>query len=67
METCEFSSWIKILNTLFENQKRWLAAEKENELGRGEIAKVMTLTGLFRNTIKIGMKGAAGRIVKALK
>lgn len=56
METCEFSSWIKIFNTLFENQKRWLAAEKANELGRGGIARVMELTGLSRNTIKRGIQ-----------
>lgn len=56
MKTCEFSSWIKIFNTLFENQKRWLAAEKANELGRGGIAKIMALTGLSRNTIKKGMQ-----------
>jgi len=56
MENCELSSWIKIFNTLFENQKRWLAAEKANELGRGGIAKVMALTGLSRNTIKRGLQ-----------
>jgi len=56
METCEFSNWIKVFNTLFENQKRWLAAEKANELGRGGIAKVIALTGLSRNTIKRGME-----------
>ena len=56
METCEFSSWVKIFNALFENQKRWLGAEKANELGRGGIAKVMALTGLSRNTIKRGMQ-----------
>lgn len=56
METYEFSNWIKIFNTLFENQKRWLAAEKANELGRGGIAKIITLTGLSRNTIKKGME-----------
>ncbi len=56
METCEFNNWIKIFNALFENQKRWLAAEKANELGRGGIAKVMALTGLSRNTIKRGME-----------
>ena len=56
METYEFSSWVKIYNSLFENQKRWLAAEKANEIGRGGIAKVMELTGLSRNTIKRGMQ-----------
>ncbi len=47
---------LKIFNTLFENQKRWLAAQKANELGRGGIAEVMALTGLSRNTIKKGMQ-----------
>jgi transposase len=55
METCEYTNWIKIFNTLFEHQKRWFAAEKANELGRGGIAKVIALTGLSRNTIKKGM------------
>ena len=59
METCEFNSWVKIYNALFENQKRWLAAEKANELGRGGVAKVMELTGLSRNTIKRGMQELA--------
>ncbi len=56
MKTCGFSSWVKIFNALFENQKRCLGAEKANELGRGGIAKVMALTGLSRNTIKRGMQ-----------
>ena len=56
MEMCASGSWIKVFNALFENQKRWLAAEKANELGRGGIAKVMALTGLSRNTIKRGMQ-----------
>jgi len=56
METSQSNSWIKIFNALFENQKRWLAAQKANELGRGGIAEVMALTGLSRNTIKKGMQ-----------
>lgn len=55
MENCEFTHWVKIFNTLLEHQKRWLAAEKANALGRGGIAKVIALTGLSRNTIKKGM------------
>jgi len=56
MKTHELNNWIKIFNTLFENQKRWLAAEKANELGRGGIAKIIAVTGLSRNTIKRGIR-----------
>ena len=60
MKANELKNWIKIFNTLLENQKRWLAAEKANELGRGGIAHVMILTGLSRNTIKRGMRELEG-------
>ena len=56
MENNEFSDWVKVYNTLLENQRRWYAAVKANELGRGGISKVMALTGLARNTIKKGMQ-----------
>ncbi|VAW67679.1 hypothetical protein MNBD_GAMMA08-2892 [hydrothermal vent metagenome] len=55
MKKNELNNWIKIFNTLFENQKRWFAAEKANEFGRGGIAQVIALTGLSRNTIKKGI------------
>lgn len=55
MDDYDFSDWIKIFNTLAENQRRWYAAAKANELGRGGISKVMNITGLSRNTIKKGM------------
>ena len=55
MDDYDFSDWIKIFNTLAENQRRWYAAAKANELGRGGVSKVMNITGLSRNTIKKGM------------
>lgn len=63
MENNEFSDWVKVYNALFENQRRWYAAGKANELGRGGISKVMSLTGLSRNTIKKGMQELKNREV----
>lgn len=56
METYKLDNWIKVFNTLFENQKRWFAAEKAAEFGRGGATRIMEITGLSRNTIKRGMQ-----------
>jgi hypothetical protein len=43
---------IKKFNTLAENQRRWCAVAKANELGRGGVSKVINVTGPCRNTTK---------------
>ena len=56
MDNNDFDDWMKVYNTLLENQRRWFAAAKANELGRGGISEIMSLTGLSRNTIKKGIQ-----------
>jgi len=48
--------WLKIYHTQSECQKRWFAAQKAKELGRGGLSTVNRLTGMSRTTISKGMK-----------
>ncbi len=48
--------WLKIYHTQSECQKRWFAAQKAKELGRGGPSTVNRLTGMSRTTISKGMK-----------
>jgi len=50
------SDWEKIYNTLNENQKRWFAAQKAIEIGRGGISQISKVCGLSRTTITKGIK-----------
>ena len=52
----DYKCWIKVFKALNENEKRWLAAEKALQLGRGGIAFIKEITGLSRTTIAKGIK-----------
>lgn len=56
METINNKYWNKIFNTLNENQKRWLAAQKSIEIGYGGVTQVRKLTNMSRTTITKGIK-----------
>lgn len=51
----EFTQWIKIFQVLDENKKRWFAAEKTIEIGRGGIKLISELTGMSRTTLIKGI------------
>jgi Rhodopirellula transposase DDE domain len=51
----EFTQWMKIFQVLDENKKRWFAAEKAIELGRGGIKMISELTGMSRTTLIKGI------------
>jgi hypothetical protein len=51
----DFTQWLKIFQVLDENKKRWFAAEKAIDLGRGGIKLISELTGLSRTTIIKGI------------
>lgn len=51
----DFSRWVKLFHVLDENKKRWFAAEKAIEIGRGGIKLISELTGMSRVTIIKGM------------
>jgi hypothetical protein len=51
----EFTYWLKIFQVLDENKKRWFAAEKAIELGRGGIKLISELTGMSKTTIIKGI------------
>ncbi len=55
-----FDKWLKVFQTLDESQKRWLAAQKAMEIGRGGIQEVHSITGLSRTTIIKGMEELGG-------
>ena len=48
--------WLRVLPTLPESQRRWLAGVKALELGRGGLSKVQRLTGFSVNTVSKGMR-----------
>ena len=48
--------WIRVLPTLPEAQRRWLAGAKALELGRGGLTHVQRTTGLSVNTVAKGMR-----------
>jgi hypothetical protein len=48
--------WLKVLATLPETQRRWMAGAKALELGRGGIAQVQRATGFSINTVTKGMR-----------
>lgn len=48
--------WIKLFNSLSENNKRWFAAQKSIEIGYGGTSYISALTGLSRTTIAQGIK-----------
>jgi Rhodopirellula transposase DDE domain len=50
-----FIQWMKIFRVLDENKKRWFAAEKAIELGRGGVKLISELTGMSRTTLIKGM------------
>lgn len=50
------ASWLKVLRTLSENQKRWLAGQKALELGYGGIRRVHQATRLAEVTISKGIQ-----------
>lgn len=51
----KYTQWIKIFEVLDENKKRWFAAEKAIELGRGGIKLISELTGMSKTTIIKGI------------
>ncbi|MFH0903073.1 MAG: ISAzo13 family transposase [Pseudomonadota bacterium] len=55
------SSWLKLLSSLSESQKRWYAGQKALELGRGGVARVHRATGLSRTTIREGVRELKSR------
>jgi len=50
-----FTQWMKIYQVLDENKRRWFAAEKAMELGRGGIKKISEITGMSRTTVIRGI------------
>ena len=48
--------WIRLLPTLPEAQRRWLAGAKALEIGRGGMINVQRATGLSVNTVAKGMR-----------
>ena len=48
--------WLKFFETLNESQRRWFAGAMSAEMGRGGIERMITATGLSRNTIKKGLQ-----------
>jgi hypothetical protein len=48
--------WLRVLPTLPETQRRWLAGAKALEHGRGGIAHVQRATGFSVNTVAKGMR-----------
>jgi transposase len=42
--------WLKVLPTLSEARRRWYAAQRAIELGRGGITRIQELTGISRPT-----------------
>jgi hypothetical protein len=48
--------WLRILPTLPEAQRRWLAGAKALELGRGGLTLVQEATGFSVNTVATGMR-----------
>jgi len=51
-----FANWLKLFPVLNEAQRRWYAAVKAIELGRGGIERVHEVTGLARPTIRKGIR-----------
>jgi len=51
----EFTQWMKIFQVLDENKKRWFAAEKATEIGRGGIKLISELTRMSRTTLINGI------------
>lgn len=60
-EKVHSASWLKVFSALSESQKRWFAAQKAMEIGRGGIKSVSSQTGLARNTILRGIKELKGK------
>jgi len=56
----DFTSWMKVYQTLPENIKRWVAAQKAIELGRGGIKEICEVTGMSKTTLIKGMKEIKG-------
>lgn len=56
-----YTGWLKFLSSLNEGQRRWCAAQKALELGRGGISRVQKLTGMSRPTILKGLQELRGR------
>ncbi|MEZ4308138.1 MAG: ISAzo13 family transposase [Polyangiaceae bacterium] len=52
--------WLKMLPVLNEAQRRWYAAVKAIELGRGGIERVHEVTGMSRPTIRKGIREIIG-------
>jgi transposase len=52
----DLSTWTKLLPALNEVQRRWYAAQKALELGRGGIERVHELSGLSRTTVRKGIQ-----------
>jgi Rhodopirellula transposase DDE domain len=48
--------WLRLLPTLPETQRRWLAGVKALELGRGGLTSVQRATGLSVNTVAKGIR-----------
>jgi len=57
----ELKAWLRVLPTLNEAQRRWSAAAKAMELGRGGIRRVRELTGLSQPTIIKGIQELRSR------
>jgi Rhodopirellula transposase. len=51
----QLKNWLKIFKVLDENKKRWFAAEKTLEIGRGGVSSISKLTGMSRTTITKGI------------
>lgn len=48
--------WVRILPTIPETQRRWLAGARALELGRGGLSRVQRMTGFSVNTVAKGMR-----------
>lgn len=48
--------WLRVLPTLPESHRRWLAGAKALEMGRGGLTSVQRVTGLSVNTVAKGMR-----------
>ena len=51
----QLKNWLKIFKILDENKKRWFAAEKTLDIGRGGVSSISKLTGMSRTTITKGI------------
>lgn len=56
MSSQDAELWLRVFQSLNEPQRRWYAAQRALEWGRGGIARVVDLTGLSATTVRRGIK-----------